>query len=64
MGTGRHCQVGSRDSGASWGLNGSPIFRVNWLQDGGEPAPPDRQRTQGDLTGERGLIGTEQGLRW
>lgn len=33
MGTGRHCQVGSRDSGASRGLNGSPTFRVNWLQD-------------------------------
>lgn len=62
MGTGRHCQVGSRDRGASWGLNGSPTFRVNWLQDGGEPAPPDRQRTQGDLMGERGAHRDRAGL--
>lgn len=54
MGKGRQCQEGSRDSGASWRLNGSPTSRVNWLRDGGEPAPPTRQRTQGDLTGERG----------
>lgn len=62
MGAGRQCQVGTGDSGASWGLKGSPTSRVNWLRDGGEPAPPDRQRTQGDLTGDGGAHRDRAGL--